>query len=392
MAVIEPVAGVDYNGGKLSKPIVAYQPFKFIWGLCAIVSNAIQFPFWVVYYLLPNTRPNPNWSFQSAIVNHVVKRYLYHSALTHLTTPLSLKPGIEGKKWEVVQPSTKPVYVGRATHNNVKPIALGGAWYPAPPTGADKLNRTTILHFHGGAFVIGDARTIYSGYTGKTLSKYVADQAVIAGYRLASNEGGIFPAQLQDAITWYQNLLDRGIPASKIVLSGDSAGGNLVLQLLRYIETNPNVLPSPGAALLWSPWVDMIASFHPEEIYASRSYHTDYIVPQFPAWGAQRLAVGVNSLDPYLSPLRGPFVTPTPMFFQAGTSEILFDDIVSAKEEFEKVRKDGKKNTVHLHLAEDCNHDVILLGNLNGFGRQATEAAKAANRFLTQQLGVPAKL
>ena len=47
------------------------------------------------------------------------------------------------------------------------------------------------------------------------------------------------------------------IPASNIVTSGDSAGGNVAIALLRYISSpEGNNLPSPLAALLWSPSVD----------------------------------------------------------------------------------------------------------------------------------------
>jgi len=392
MAVIEAVVGQSYTGRGLPKSIFGYQPLRFFWGLCAIVSNAIQLPFWVVFYLLPTLRPNPKWSLQSAVANHIITRHLWHSSFVQTVTPLSLKPGLEGKKWDIIHPSTKPVYVGRATPGDVRPIALGGTWYPELPTSAEKVNRTTVLHFHGGAFTIGDARRVYSGYAGKTLSKYVADNVVMAGYRLASNKGGQFPAQLQDAISWYQSLLDRGVPASKIVLSGDSAGANLVLQLLRHIAENKGVLPSPGAALLWSPWVDMIAAFHPEMIKQSPRYKTDYIPPGFPEWGAQLIAKGIDALDPYISPNRGPFFTPTPLFIQAGADEVLFDDIVTCYEGFSAAQSEGKKTTTHLHVAAKGNHDIILMGYMNGFKKEATEAAQAARAFLDQNLSKSTKL
>lgn len=392
MPVTAPVAGVNYRGGQLSKPITAYQPIKLIWGIAAILANTAQFPLWVLYYIFPFNRPNPKWSLQTCIMNVIVSRDLYHRGVTQAITPLSLSPGREKTKWEVIHPSTKDVYKGVAKHASVKPVPIGGCWFPAPPTGADKINRTTILHFHGGAFVIGEPRDWYVGFLGRTLNKHVADQVCSAGYRLASNEGGQFPAQLQDAITWYSNLLDRGIPANKIILSGDSAGANLVMQLLRYIDDNKGVLPSPGAALLWSPWIDMISAFHTDEMVKTPRYKTDYIVPGFPIWGTQSIAKGVSPLDPYLSPVRKAFVTETPIFIQGGGCEILLDDIITFKEEYEAVEKDGKKNTIHFHLAEDCNHDVILVGHLMGLKKQAIKAAEDAGNFVTKVLGTPAKL
>lgn len=73
-------------------------------------------------------------------------------------------------------------------------------------------------------------------------------------YRLSHNDRTRFPAALQDVVTAYCYLTkDVGIPASKIVLSGDSAGANLVLALVRYVtEFGEEVgLEKPRAGWLW---------------------------------------------------------------------------------------------------------------------------------------------
>jgi len=45
-----------------------------------------------------------------------------------------------------------------------------------------------------------------------------------------------FPAQLQDAVSVYINLLRRGIPGHQIVLMGDSSGANIALSLARWVR------------------------------------------------------------------------------------------------------------------------------------------------------------
>lgn len=60
-----------------------------------------------------------------------------------------------------------------------------------------------------------------------------------------------FPAALQDAVTVYASLLRKGIPANRIVIIGDSAGGNVALALARWIR-DENVLDMPGAMVLLS--------------------------------------------------------------------------------------------------------------------------------------------
>lgn len=45
-----------------------------------------------------------------------------------------------------------------------------------------------------------------------------------------------FPAQLQDGVSVYINLLRRGVPAKHIVLMGDSSGANIALSLARWVR------------------------------------------------------------------------------------------------------------------------------------------------------------
>jgi epsilon-lactone hydrolase len=51
-------------------------------------------------------------------------------------------------------------------------------------------------------------------------------------------------------LTAYDLLLKQGIPAERIVVAGDSAGGNLGLSL---ILLNQLGKPMPGGAVLFSP-------------------------------------------------------------------------------------------------------------------------------------------
>ncbi|VDC03389.1 unnamed protein product [Peniophora sp. CBMAI 1063] len=70
-----------------------------------------------------------------------------------------------------------------------------------------------------------------------------------------------FPSQLRQAIAALAYLLAQGTKASNIVLVGDSAGGNLILQLVSHILhpmaglPPPPILSKPLAAIvLVSPW------------------------------------------------------------------------------------------------------------------------------------------
>ena len=67
-------------------------------------------------------------------------------------------------------------------------------------------------------------------------------------YRLASGPTRArFPAALQDAWSAYLHLVrEMGVAPGRVVLSGDSAGANLVLGLLRYVAEYGPGLGVPG--------------------------------------------------------------------------------------------------------------------------------------------------
>ncbi|KAG6827222.1 hypothetical protein H0H92_012743 [Tricholoma furcatifolium] len=86
----------------------------------------------------------------------------------------------------------------------------------------------------------------------------------ILQYSLVPTAG--FPTQLKQAVLAVQHLLSLGVQPQNIQLTGDSAGGNLVLQVLSHIlHPVPNVpllnitTPLAGAFIL-SPWVDLTSA------------------------------------------------------------------------------------------------------------------------------------
>lgn len=205
-----------------------------------------------------------------------------------MKTPLSLLPQAEKERWTVVQPADKLSYMGVANADpDIKPEQVGGTWYPAKISVSGKPG-IVILHFHGGAYVIGDGRTKDAGFAAKTLiAETDATHVFAPQYRLSSNPGCRFPAALQDAITAYVYLIKvEGISPTKIVLSGDSAGANLALSLTRYLtEHGANVgLAGPMATLLWSPWVSPGRSVTTEAFDSSPNIRTDYITTAFGRW------------------------------------------------------------------------------------------------------------
>ena len=76
-----------------------------------------------------------------------------------------------------------------------------------------------------------------------------ASEVYYVEYRLAPQH--VYPAALEDAVTVYQRLLARGIEPQNIILVGDSAGGNLALELVLYLKEHN--IAQPAVLTLASP-------------------------------------------------------------------------------------------------------------------------------------------
>ncbi|EKM76169.1 hypothetical protein AGABI1DRAFT_131490 [Agaricus bisporus var. burnettii JB137-S8] len=123
-----------------------------------------------------------------------------------------------------------------------------------------------ILCFHGGAFTVPavEGHMKYLTHIRTRLGERGVNVSVaLLEYTLIPVAA--FPTQLKQGVTAIKHLLSLGVEPQNIQLVGESAGANLILQVLAHILhplDNENVpplsLPSPlkGACLI-SPWVDL---------------------------------------------------------------------------------------------------------------------------------------
>jgi acetyl esterase/lipase len=174
-----------------------------------------------------------------------------------------------------------------------------------------------ILHMHGGGFALGSA-TSSVGFASE-LARKAGMGAVTVDYRLAPEHP--YPAALQDVTAAYQGLLQRGSAADQIVLSGESAGATLALELL--IAGKQRELAMPAAAVLFSPMTDLTAT--------GDSYITKADVdPNITAAAIQTRASdylnGTDPADPLVSPVFADLTGLPPLLVQAGSHEVLLDD------------------------------------------------------------------
>lgn len=77
-------------------------------------------------------------------------------------------------------------------------------------------------------------------------------------YRMAPEHP--YPAPIVDALSAYKYVLSLGIPASKICMAGDSAGGGLTYATAMYLRDNPSFAPQVAGICPISPWIDLTTS------------------------------------------------------------------------------------------------------------------------------------
>lgn len=132
--------------------------------------------------------------------------------------------------------------------------------------------KRTLLYVHGGAYFFNSVPT--ERYQIQRHARKLNCRAFAPRYRLAPQYP--FPCAVLDVLSAYIYLLDTcGIPSHEILVSGDSAGGGLILGLLCLLRDME--VPLPAGAMLISPWVDLMHSF-PSIVEEGGS---DYI----PNWG-----------------------------------------------------------------------------------------------------------
>jgi len=173
------------------------------------------------------------------------------------------------------------------------------------------------LDVHGGAFTMG------YGDACRAMTKLTAEQTQMrtwgVDYRTPPDHR--FPAALDDCVAVYRRLLDVE-PPERIVVGGQSAGGNLAAALV--LRARDDGLPLPAALVLLTPEVDLTES---GDSFATM-LGIDPVLTSSLADSIALYAGDHDLTDPYLSPLFGDFTGFPPTMLQAGTRDLFLSNAV----------------------------------------------------------------
>ncbi len=223
-----------------------------------------------------------------------------------------------------------------------------------------------VMHIHGGWFNWGSAQAF------RHLAGHIAASAGVAAfvpdYRLAPEHP--FPAASEDVRACYVGLTERGF--SKIAITGDSAGGNLAIELLVRLATKKasgSEALVGGVAL--SPVTDLAFS---GESWSTRAIADPYFTQPQAAELVRSYLDGHDPEDPSVSPLHADLKGLAPIRVHVGNDEVLLDD---------SVRLVDRAVTVGVDARLDVWQGMVH-GYLGGIGRLAasTETLQLIGEFL----------
>jgi len=206
--------------------------------------------------------------------------------------------------------------LGDATTETVDADGVPCRWIAASGVRTD----AAILYLHGGGFQVGS--TASHAELMAALSRATQCRVLGVDYRLAPEN--TLDDAIEDVAMAYRWLCRRPC-ASRTVVIGDSAGGNLALTLaIAARDCVDGTMSDAHALVLMSPWVDMTAS---GESYETRSA-ADPIHQRAMIQALARKCLGPSYAtgDPRASPLFAQLAGLPSMLIQVGDRETLLSD------------------------------------------------------------------
>lgn len=194
-------------------------------------------------------------------------------------------------------------------------------------------------------------------------------------YRISSarpfTPSNAFPAALLDALAGYSYLISTiGFRPDNIIVSGDSAGGNLALALARHlVAINLTSVPLPGGLLLLSPAGEWLVTHNGPDSSAKRNARSDYCQSFFQGYSAKAILGNMPPdeayTNPWISPAslmiadpRGQFAGFPRTCIVAGEAEFLVDSLHTLRDRF--LADIGKERVAYIEIF-GASHSFLSL-------------------------------
>ncbi|KAH8898820.1 alpha/beta-hydrolase [Thozetella sp. PMI_491] len=254
---------------------------------------------------------------------------------------------------------------------DIECMTTGSLYWIGDRAAANKI----VLFFHGGGYIApiiaGHLNWCYRAYVLAAAAIDIDCAVAVLQYTLVPEAR--YPVQLQQAVSALKHIIQAGTDPSDIIIGGDSAGGNLAVQVLGHLlHPHPSVEPlkiqEPLAGTFTvSPWLSACGNAHSCE----ENKHVDMLSPEFVRAISHGCFKGYE-FDSQVAENRGwgmPLDVPGSWFnglgavtrrlyVTAGEQEILRDDAIRFAE---SVRTNNADVKVELEVSESEAHDFIAV-------------------------------
>jgi fermentation-respiration switch protein FrsA (DUF1100 family) len=173
-------------------------------------------------------------------------------------------------------PDAKHVLPGHAGLANVSERILNApdgarniVWY-----GKAKPGQPTLLYFHGNGGGLAERADRIQRFMGQGWGVYMMAYRGYAGSTGYPTEAN----NIADARRAYDALVQEGVPASSIILYGESLGTNVATRMAAEKASSGLILESPYTSVLEIALTDY--PFLPVRLLLSDRYETDKVIPQ----------------------------------------------------------------------------------------------------------------
>lgn len=181
-----------------------------------------------------------------------------------------------------------------------------------------KQSTQLIFHIHGGVFFLGSLKT-HRAFLSQIAAR-TQMQVLHVDYPLSPEHP--FPEAVEALFAVYLNLLEQGIQAKDIILSGDSCGANLAVALA--VKIRQAQLEQVSGLILLSPFLDLTLTS--ESLRFNQKHDALLSIEALETGIDYYLPKEIDRGDPRVSPVFEDLTGLPPTLIQVGSKEILMDD------------------------------------------------------------------
>jgi acetyl esterase/lipase len=206
-----------------------------------------------------------------------------------------------------------------------------------PPGWKD--NHRVVVFFHGGAFTLNSARSTIAN---------TAPVAKAGNLRIISVDYTTAPfanwKQIQQqGLDVFRALLARGYDIKHIGIYGASAGGGLATSTI--LNLRDQGMGTPGACVLWSPWVDLTKDGDTQ--HTLEDQEPILLYEGLLDRSADAYAQGLDLRDPRVSPLYADFKKGfSPTMIQEGTKTVFLSTSIRL---YQRLDEAGNKPVIDMY-------------------------------------------